>query len=587
MIHVFQSSIEGIVLPEKFTCPFRYTPHPLCVKAVEEVQSYLEKQLRWTEELAEGKMFGVLVVRTVTGDIGYLAAFSGNIAHNNKHDFFVPPVFDLLNPEDFFVAEEEQISKINARIEKICNDSAYSELKERLAKEVLLSDRKLNEVKANVKSAKAERDKKRALNPDKQELAKMIKESQFAKAELKRLERSIREQVGLLREQSDVYEKKINALMEERKIRSFALQRRLFDSFRVLNAKGEEQGLYDIFQKFAGKLPPAGAGECAAPKLLQYAYKHNMHPLAMAEFWWEKVPSFRDKISDEILAGRISGELLADKISGDGLRRHGYFYPACKSKCEPILDYMMHGLDVESSEIAGNHAAPEIIFEDEWLVVVNKPAGMLSVPGKGERDSVYSLIKRRYPDASGPLIVHRLDMDTSGLMVMAKTKDVHKAMQKLFASGCVEKCYAAILNGMVRGDDGEILLPLCPDPEDRPRQVVNYKYGKPAVTQYKILERGGKYLSSLRKSSGEALSEESVGASAGNEFTKVLFYPKTGRTHQLRVHAAHKKGLNATIKGDRLYGQPSDRLYLHAKSLKFTHPVTDENIHIEKEADFW
>ena len=567
MIHDFQFSIEGITLPDKFTCPFCYTPHTLCVKAAEEVQDYLNKQSQWAVELAEGKMFGVLVVRTKTGDIGYLAAYSGNLAHSNKHEYFVPHVFDLLNPEGFFVVEEKLISKINEDIEKILKENAYSALKEQLAEESLLSEQKIKKAKEDVKLAKIERDKRRESNPDENVLEEMIRESQFYKAELKRLECSTQERMGALRQQLDAYENKINALREERKNRSFALQRKLFDSFRVLNVKGEEKSLYDIFEETVGKLPPAGAGECAAPKLLQYAYRFDMRPLAMAEFWWEKPVV----------------SVFLEHTDGDGLRRHGSFYPACKSKCEPILNFMTQGLDVDVNPMHKNSLyetnvsckghmcsdALEIVFEDEWLVAVNKPAGMLSVPGKGSNeDSVYSIIRQRYPDASGPLIVHRLDMDTSGLMVIAKTKDIHKEMQKLFASGCIEKCYIAILDGTVNSegksnnDEGEILLPLCLDPEDRPRQIVNYEHGKPAITRYKILEQ------------------------TENNQTKILFYPKTGRTHQLRVHAAHRKGLNTPIKGDRLYGQPSDRLYLHAKSLKFTHPETGMDICVEREADF-
>ena len=566
MIHNFQSSIEEIALPETFTYPFCYTPHPLCVKASEEVQDYLNEQSQWTEELAGGKMFGVLVVRTEGGMIGYLAAYSGNIAHSNKHEFFVPPVFDLLDPEGFFIAEEKCISKINEDIDEILKDKDYLALKEQIVEFVLLSDRKIKEAKSEIKLAKAERDKQRKSSLDEKVLAEMVRESQFLKAELKRLERSMLEHMGLLRKQLSLYENKIGALKEERKTRSFALQRRLFDSFCVLNAEGKQQGLYDIFEKSIGKLPPAGAGECAAPKLLQYAYKFNMHPLAMAEFWWESAPQRSSEISRS--------------NAGEGLRRHGYFYPACKGKCEPILNFMMQGLDVEDNPLYESGNNLEIIFEDEWLVVVNKPAGILSVPGKDGLNSIYSIMLEHFPNASGPLIVHRLDMDTSGLMVIAKTKSVHKEMQKLFASGCIEKCYVAILDGTVSSEsksnndgavnsdgtinnsDGEILLPLCLDPEDRPRQIVNYEHGKPAITRYKILEQTEK-----------------------NQ-TKILFYPKTGRTHQLRVHAAHRKGLNTPIKGDRLYGQPSDRLYLHAKSLKFTHPATGIDIFVEKEADF-
>ena len=548
MIHKFQSSIKKLALPEKFTCPFCYTPHPLCVVAAKEVQGYLDRQSQWADELAGGKMFGVLVVRTADGGFGYLAAYSGNIAHSNKHGFFVPPVFDLLDPDGFFVPEERQISNINEEIERVRKDKDYLRLQERLLNAKALSERKIEEAKTNIRHAKKERDRRRKSNPNEDELVGMTRESQFLKAGLKRLEHSLQEQERLLRDKLDFFDDKINTLAEERKARSFALQRRLFDSFRVLNAKGEERSLYDIFEETEGKLPPAGAGECAAPKLLQYAYKHKMYPIAMAEFWWEK-----------------------DLTVGDGLRRHGCFYPACKSKCEPILNFMLQGLDVEENSLndystCGNNKL-EIIFEDEWLVAVNKPAGMLSVPGKSGKESVYSIIKQHYPYASGPLIVHRLDMDTSGLMIIAKTKDVHKAVQKLFATGEVGKCYATILDGVIdesvagTNEPMVISLPLCLDPADRPRQIVNYEYGKHAVTRYEIQERTDGY-------------------------TKTLFYPQTGRTHQLRVHAAHRDGLNTPIKGDRLYGKPSDRLYLHAQSIKFLHPITGEEIYIERKADF-
>jgi Pseudouridylate synthases, 23S RNA-specific len=575
MIHNFQCSIEGITLPGKFTYPFCYTPHPLCVMAVEEVQHYLEAQSQWYEAFAEGKMFGVLVVRTVGGDICYLAAYSGNIANSNKHDFFVPPVFDLLNPEGFFIPEEQRISQINDDIEDVLKSSDYLNLQKRLVAFKVLSERNIEEFRSKMKSAKAERDKRRKSNPDEHELIEMTRESQFLKAEQKRLERGLQEQKNLLLKSLNVFENRISALTEERKTRSFALQRRLFDSFRVLNAKGEERSLYDIFEEYEGKLPPAGAGECAAPKLLQYAYRNNLHPIAMAEFWWEPDLSQIDCLNlrlcnDEPLHNFIAMSETKmqshESAVGNGLRRHGCFYPACKGKCEPILSFMLQGLDVENSslnEYINNNSSFEVIFEDEWLVVVNKPAGMLSVPGKSNCDSVYSIIRQRYPDASGPLIVHRLDMDTSGLMIIAKTKDIHKAMQKLFAMGEVEKCYVAILDGMVvnTNETSVISLPLCLDPDNRPRQIVNYEHGKHAITRYEILERKDGY-------------------------TKVLFYPKTGRTHQLRVHAAHSDGLNTPIKGDRLYGKPSDRLYLHAKSVKFVHPVSGKEIYIERSPDF-
>jgi tRNA pseudouridine32 synthase/23S rRNA pseudouridine746 synthase len=560
MYHVFQSSIDGIPLPAKFTCPFFYTPHPLCVAAADEVCEYLETQSQWAEELKEGKMFGVLVVRAAGGETGYLAAFSGNIAHCNRHDFFVPPVYDLLNREGYFVAEEERISAINRQIEEIRQDSGYAELKALIAKETRLAEQEIENARTTFRLAKTERDRRRRLTADKDLLDGMIRESRFQKAELKRMERRAEERVDLLCRQLAAYEDKVNVLKEERRVRSFALQRKLFDSFRVLNASGEEKSLYDIFRQAAGKLPPAGAGECAAPKLLQYAYKSHLHPVAMAEFWWKKMPGGgrRERPPDPALTES------AGRTENASLRRHGYFYPACKSKCEPVLAFMMQGLDAEDNPLLKKdrcRGSLETVFEDEWLVIVNKPAGMLSVPGKTGEESVYSRMRERYPDATGPLVVHRLDMDTSGLMMIAKTESVYKELQKMFASRTIEKCYVAMLDGVVADDAGEIALPLCLDPEDRPHQAVSYEYGKPSVTRYKVLKRTARH-------------------------TFVAFYPLTGRTHQLRVHSAHPDGLDAPIKGDRLYGIPSDRLHLHAQSLKFTHPVTNEKLSISMDCDF-
>jgi tRNA pseudouridine32 synthase/23S rRNA pseudouridine746 synthase len=555
MYHAFQSSIDGVSLPAKFTCPFFYTPHPLCAFAADEVCEYLETQSQWAEELKEGKMFGVLAVRAANGEVGYLAAFSGNIAHCNRHEFFVPPVYDLLNGEGYFVAEEKRISAINEQIEDIRNSSGYAELKALIAEEKRLAEQEIENTRTAFRLAKTERDRRRGLTADKDILDGMTRESRFQKAELKRMERRAEERVDSLCRQLAVYEDKVNVLKEERRTRSFALQRKLFDSFRVLNASGEEKSLYDIFRQTAGKLPPAGAGECAAPKLLQYAYKSHLHPVAMAEFWWKKMPG------GETGQERLPHPVLTENAS---LRRHGSFYPACRSKCEPVLAFMMQGLDVEDNPLLEKDRccdALETVFEDEWLAVVNKPACMLSVPGKTGRESVYSRMRERYPDATGPLVVHRLDMDTSGLMVIAKTESVYKELQKMFTSRTIEKCYVAMLDGIVADDAGEIALPLCLDPDDRPRQAVSYEYGKPSVTGYKVLKRTGRH-------------------------TFIAFYPLTGRTHQLRVHSAHPGGLNAPIKGDRLYGTPSDRLHLHAQSLKFTHPVTNEKLSISTDCDF-
>ena len=458
MIHSFPIATNNLPLPQLFTYPFHYTPHPLCVKAAEEVQQYLQTRTDWHEELQQGKMFGVLVVKTPTGEVGYLAAFSGNLAGSNHHDYFVPPVYDLLNPDGYFKEEEARISAINVMLNHT--------------------------------------------NDNNQEI--------------------------------------IEALKEERKQRSIALQQWIFEQFRLRNARGEEQDIYSIFTQTAHRNPPAGTGECAAPKLLQYAYLNNLQPLVMAEFWWGDSPK---------------GEI----------RRHGHYYPACRHKCEPILNFMLQGLQVEPNPLLTSNTDAtqlETVYEDDYLLVVNKPAGMLSVPGKTGQASVLTLLQERYPDATGPILVHRLDMATSGLLLAAKDKDTHALLQKQFEGRTVKKRYIALLEGIPQAEPkGFIRLPLRPDFHNRPLQMVCYEYGKPAVTRYEIMD-------------------------TENDRTRMAFYPETGRTHQLRVHAAHPEGLNCPIVGDPLYGQPADRLYLHAERLEFRHPVTGQRLQIQKEAPF-
>lgn len=538
-IHRFSHKITDIPLPVAFTFPFHYTPHKLTILAADEVQAYLRSRTDWKEELHTGKMFGVLVVRTSDGQIGYLAAFSGNLAGSNLHDFFVPPIYDLLQPDGFFRIEEANISAINMQIKKMEESMEYQSARTTLAETTSMAEQQLSKAKHALKEAKAEREKKRAQGVDETELKRMERESQFQKAEYKRMERRMKDEINVYTEKLQTIEKTIDQLKQERRKRSARLQQQLFEQFHILNAKGEIKDLCEIFKDTPQKTPPAGAGECALPKLLQFAYLHRLEPLAMGEFWWGMSPK-------------------------DEIRHEGHFYPSCKSKCEPILKHMLIGLEVEKNPLAENihkDTPLEIIYEDEWIVVINKPAGMLSVPGKDNLDSVSQRLHRLYPHATGPLIVHRLDMATSGLMLAAKDKNIHQQLQALFETRKIKKRYTAILEGNVPDNEGKITLPLCPDINDRPRQRVDYEYGKPAVTLYKVLE----------KTPDETL---------------VSFYPQTGRTHQLRVHAAHNQGLNCPIKGDELYGKKADRLYLHAAELSFIHPVTGKKMHIIKESGF-
>lgn len=539
-IHPFIHPTDGIALPSAFTYPFHYTPHPLTRLAAEEVQNYLKTRSDWQTELQkEGKMFGVLIIRTPELKLGYLAAFSGNLAGSNHHAFFVPPVYDLLQPDGFFRKEEAEISAINHRITSALQSDTYIHLTSLLRSCREEMNRQLQIAKEELKRAKQERESARRQGVTPEEEARMIRESQFQKAEYKRLERRLKEDLETRQAALDTYETTIQAWKLERKQRSATLQQRLFEQFRMLNARGEIKDLCELFRDTPQGMPPAGAGECALPKLLQFAYQHQLEPLAMGEFWWGQSPK-------------------------NEIRRQGEFYPSCTGKCAPILKHMLIGLNVEKNPLEEDRHRETplpILYEDEWLVVICKPAGMLSVPGKNGLDSVYERLHARYPEATGPLIVHRLDMATSGLLLAAKTKEIHQHLQAQFETRSIKKRYTAILEGLPAAKEGEIRLPLCPNLLHRPLQSVDFEHGKPAVTRYQVLQ-------SL------------------NNRTLVAFYPLTGRTHQLRVHAAHPQGLNCPIAGDELYGKKADRLYLHAAELTFTHPVNGKTIHIEQEADF-
>ena len=608
MIHFFKKPVSHLALPEKFTYPFHYTPHPLCVLAAEEVKAYIASRKEWQEELASGKMFGVLIVQTDNGitnneenQIGYLAAFSGNLAGKNLHPYFVPPVYDLLQPEGFFKIEEEQISAINIRIRELENSSSYLDSKAKWKIETEQAKAVLNQAKAELKMAKEAREIRRQSSPElsEEEQASLIRESQYQKAEYKRLEKEWKKRLEELEMEVRHFDIEIERLKTERKERSAALQRKLFEQFRMLNAQGEVKDLYTIFEQTVQKVPPAGAGECALPKLLQYAYLHQLKPLAMAEFWWGDSPK-------------------------NEIRHHGYYYPSCKGKCEPILQHMLQGLEIDENPLLNpvhEEEELEIVFEDEWLLVVNKPAGMLSVPGKAEdRDSVYHRLKKKYPEATGPMIVHRLDMATSGLLLVAKTKEVHQDLQAQFANRSIKKRYMAVLDGAIikteketkpiaekailiaketvstkktakaerTGNTGRIELPLCLNPLDRPRQMVSSEHGKEAITEYQIISESERITSESENTFNESnrIDESERSINESRKYTRIIFYPLTGRTHQLRVHAAHPEGLGCPILGDELYGKKADRLYLHAEYIEFRHPIYGDILCIQKEADF-
>ncbi|MGV3610649.1 MAG: pseudouridine synthase [Fluviicola sp.] len=550
----FQSDISGISRPEKFTFPFYYEPHELANRAVNQLQDYLTTQTEWIhnfglneeqEGLVIGKMFGVLVVENSQNELGFLAAFSGKLADSNEFDYFVPPVFDLLDSEGFFRKEEVLINDMTIEIAALEKSEQYLNAKGELAAFQNSYQEELQKYKQEIKESKGKRKEIREgsndLTPNELEilLEDLRKQSIREQYFLKDFTDAGKKKINRLSEEVNTFENQLNELREKRKNMSNALQADIFDSYYFLNAKKERRSLQSIFQNTIDHKPPAGAGECAAPKLLQYAFENDLKPVCLGEFWWGVSPKSE-------------------------VRVHKQVYPACRGKCEPILGHMLQGIETDENPMLQNPAENkelEIVFEDDYLVIVNKPAEFLSVPGKNIEDSVYTRMRQKYPDATGPMIVHRLDMSTSGILVLAKDKKVHMHLQKQFIKRNVQKRYVALLDGIVKEDSGTIDLPLRVDLDDRPRQLVCYEHGKRAVTKWEVVERR-------------------------NNQTLIYFYPITGRTHQLRVHAAHVLGLNAPIIGDDLYGSKESRLHLHAQFLQFTHPITKEAVKIKVDAEF-
>ena len=530
MLHRFSTDISGIEPPQLFTYPFHYTPHPLCRIAAEEVQAYLASRTEWHEEINKGKMFGVLVVES-EGEMGFLAAFSGNLAGSNNHEYFVPAVYDMLQPNDFFKRGEAEISAINQRIKSFEVSEEYLAAKRNLSEAERECETTLRALKVRIAEGKELRRRQRSEGVCDEEA--LILASQRENAEAQREKRAAKLRVEQAAAALATVQSLIDSLKEERQQRSAELQMMIFSEFRMLNAEGVERDLCDLFAPTVQHTPPAGAGECAAPKLLQYAFKQGLRPIAMAEFWWGASPK---------------GEV----------RQHGLFYPACNGKCKPILEHMLVGLAVEPNplmEIAPPE--PKIVWEDRDIVVIDKPSGMLSVRGKSGVRSAEEWAEERYPEA---MIVHRLDQSTSGILVIAKHKTSHEALQKQFISRTVRKSYVALLEGVVDVAHGEIRLPLKLDYENRPRQMVA-ENGRAAHTIYDV--------------------EEYVDGR-----TRIRFYPVTGRTHQLRVHAAHAQGLNTPIVGDDIYGTSAERLMLHAETIEFEHPTTGELISLTSKAEF-
>ncbi len=448
---------EVVKLPELFTFPYCYVPHPLVEMAAQKVQHYVSERDDWRAELEQGKMFGVLVVEREDGVLGYVAAFSGNLAGTNFHSFFVPPVFDFQNPDSVFQREMHQIESLSRQIDV-----------------------------AELTDSEADRNA-------------------------------------------------VQQIKAERAHRSARLQRWLFSRFKVSDSRGRSRSIRDIFIDSVHRDPPSGAGECAAPKMLHYAFTHSLRPIAMGEFWWGNSPK-----------GLI--------------RRHLHFYPACHAKCRPLLDYMLREVAVEPNRLSmAERVDVAVVSADDEIGVVDKPAGFSGVPGLEHEHSCQSILSQQL--SCEVTAVHRLDMATSGLMIFARNRDALVNLRAQFEAREVKKRYVAVLDGVVQTERGKIELPLSANFFERPMQQVDFEHGKKAVTYFRVLRVEGSR-------------------------TRVHFWPLTGRTHQLRVHAASPEGLDCPIVGDNLYGRPADRLLLHADSIVFKHPATGRKMEIDRRPRF-
>lgn len=536
-LHRFPSDLS-IEFGDSFNDPFRYRPHPVIAAAAEEVLRTIPES-----DFRQGKMLGVLAVEAPDGTKGYLAAFSGSVNDKNIIDGFVPPIYDLLDPEGGFKKGETELNHLNSQIRQLEDSQELKDMKEAFKACQESAGIEISEMKAKMALTKKKREAIREAGAGTEQRQSLIRESQFEKAELRRLKLSWEERICRIMEGISSIEEDIKALKSARAEKSEKLQKWIFDQFVVTNALGEESSLTDIFTA-CGQTPPGGTGECAAPKLLQYAYTNGLRPLAMGEFWYGESP--------------------------DGpVRTHGHFYPSCTSKCGPLLKYMLKGLKVKgASTVCGE---PSVIYEDNDIIIASKPSGMPSVPGLDGSVSLLEWLQSRC--GTSVQSVHRLDLDTSGIMIYARTEEAAADLRRQFEAHSVRKTYLARLSSpdslietsreLADGHRGSIRLPLSADYDERPRQKADPAQGKESLTEYEVLRtyKDGR--------------------------TDILFHPVTGRTHQLRVHSAHIHGLARPIAGDLLYGGESYcRLCLHAMEITFRHPGNGKEVTFSENISF-
>lgn len=547
MIHFFPKKTtwkEG----KNFTDPFRYTPHPLVISAAESVITDLDRRIKdgalpadVCKGFREGKMLGVLVCESGTPeqDPIYLAGFSGSVGGCSMIEGFVPPIYDLMDPDGHYKRMEAEITDLNNLIKELQNASEYHEYFRMLWTAESVRDSELRQMREQMEASRKDRAQRRANGCDPNTLNK---ESQFEKAEFRRLKQTHEAKIKEINNNILDFNNIIDKYKKQRASMSDDLQEWIFKNYIVHNFLGEEASVYDIFTS-QGLTPPGGTGDCAAPKLLEYAYRTGLKPLAMGEFWYGTSPD-------------------------TAVRTHGHFYPSCTSKCNPLLGYMLKGLNLDINCNRCN-IPPVIIHEDNTIIAVSKPSGMPSVPGLDGRISAQEWLEKKYEDS--PIYpVHRLDMDTSGVLVFARNSEAAVRLRRQFEEHTVSKTYLARLcpqdpalpaSNLLPGATGSINLALNADYDERPRQKVDMHHGKDATTNYDVL------------------SENPDGT------IDIAFHPVTGRTHQLRVHSAHHLGLGRPILGDMLYGgqgkSTPKRLHLHAQRITFIHPETGQKISID------
>ncbi|MFC1748831.1 pseudouridine synthase [Pseudomonadota bacterium] len=536
-ISYFKSVLDKNELPTLFPSPFAHTPHRLAVKAAEQLKGMLNPGK--PNQKISGKMFGVLVIKDREGEIGFLSAFAGSMDGEWHLPGFVPPIFDVSARKAIIEAGEREYDLYASKIAQLICDSQYEALTKKLDDLNKQRDEAIATLKAKHKTHKLKRKQTRAALEQNQtskdseaQLIALSFESQRDKLELRDVRSEWNAQLSERQANVDEINGQLTSLKKMQAQCAKQARKQAYATSVLTNVLGEQQPISSFYDN---NHPRDGAGECAASKLIHYAIKHGLTPIALTEFWWGESPA-------------------------DSIRHHGHYYPSCRGKCRPILPFMLKGLAVEAHHSLYKPFAEEqplTVYEDDDLVVVDKPSGMLSVPGKEITDSVLTRLQKRYPNATGPLLVHRLDMATSGLLLAAKKAETHKLLQQQFEQRRVEKRYEAVLSQKLPDDlnAGTIELPLRVDFDDRPRQLVCFVHGKSATTHWKVISRE-------------------------SHTTRVYFYPITGRTHQLRMHAAHVDGLNAPIVGDSLYGVIAERLLLHAQRLCFTHPRSGKRIEL-------